>query len=452
MGFRLSNRYVVRKDDYYNVKHSLYSIDDGNKIEINNSMFILLSLLENNNFTINEINNYFFKLNIPPITLKDFDFLIENQIILESEEIYKTNFLDNLYLSTIESDKIKILAKYQIPITSTPMNVEIHFTQKCNLRCSYCAYSVSENNFLELTSDIWIKTLKEFEDLRINSIVISGGEPFLYKDFNEILLMIAKLKIRFFIFTNGLLINDNNIRLLRSKNVTISISLDGYLKGTHELFRGFNTFDKVINSIELLGKNDVNFYISTTLNKKNIFEIEKIINIGIQNKAKSIQFGKIEQFGFGRKLSEFILDSKDIMLSKEIINNLKIKYKEQINIDFNEDKFFDIEENDNNNLIYCSAGTHRMTISPDGKVYPCVICFNDKKFEIGSILNDNLLDIWLNKDWNYVRNSVFLEDLTFCKSCNNNKICLIKSCRLGAFYSESDFFGKPPFCNVNIGS
>lgn len=85
----------------------------------------------------------------------------------------------------------------------------ILFTQ-CNMSCSYCCNEQEQFNKLFVK-----KTFKEIDFNKYQNICITGGEPFLDKRFFYVILnSISEFK-KVYIYTNGLLIDWDDIFLLK---------------------------------------------------------------------------------------------------------------------------------------------------------------------------------------------------------------------------------------------
>jgi MoaA/NifB/PqqE/SkfB family radical SAM enzyme len=123
-------------------------------------------------------------------------------------------------------------------------------TNRCNLRCAGCyAQSFHEINEDRLSAEKMRNIIHESAELGVSFFVISGGEPFMRPELLEITK--AYPQIIFLIFTNGLLIDDTMIAVLRSqKNVVPLVSLEGSENDTDDR-RGAGTHQMLH---EIMGK------------------------------------------------------------------------------------------------------------------------------------------------------------------------------------------------------
>lgn len=72
----------------------------------------------------------------------------------------------------------------------------------CNLRCSYCdtEYALGKNAGIEMTVD---DILCELNKLRIRNVTITGGEPLIHKNIDELIIKLIENNYKINIETNG---------------------------------------------------------------------------------------------------------------------------------------------------------------------------------------------------------------------------------------------------------
>lgn len=149
-------------------------------------------------------------------------------------------------------------------------------TKACNLQCKGCYASSSEVSHERLKWEVFDRLLSEARDIfGIRFIVISGGEPFTYKDQGKDLLdMVARHDDMFFMsYTNGLLIDDKKAaRLAELGNFSPAISVEGWQTRTDER-RGAGVFAGVMDTMGRLRKHGVPFGISLTATTQNCEEL-----------------------------------------------------------------------------------------------------------------------------------------------------------------------------------
>ena len=151
-----------------------------------------------------------------------------------------------------------------------------HLTEKCNLKCKHCYqnldYIKKELNLktkLKIIDD-FVKFCRKIE--RKPRFSFTGGEPFLIKKQLYTLLAYCKKNyptIESSILTNGTLITEKDISILKSSNISyIQVSLDGAFEQTHDFIRGKGTFKKALKTLRLLKKNGIKTAVMFVFHKK----------------------------------------------------------------------------------------------------------------------------------------------------------------------------------------
>lgn len=167
------------------------------------------------------------------------------------------------------------------------LGVILKLTERCNLNCTYCYFfNGPDDSYKRRPARIDNTTIKSLlvflykgiEELKLDVIDIGfhGGEPLLYgrenlRDLCEALIssLSSKVKLRFTLQTNGLLITKQWIELFKEYSIDIGISIDGPKKyhDQHRIdFQGRGSYDRLLNKIELLHESSMRFGVLTVIN------------------------------------------------------------------------------------------------------------------------------------------------------------------------------------------
>jgi MoaA/NifB/PqqE/SkfB family radical SAM enzyme len=141
----------------------------------------------------------------------------------------------------------------------------------CNLRCKGC-YAASNRELINLPWEVFDKLITQVHDLWGGRfIVISGGEPLMYRDQGKGLLDMAEAhpEMFFMFYTNGTLISSSVAeRMSKLGNIMPAISVEGLGEET-DARRGEGVFDRILNAFANLRKHKVLFGLSMTATKDN---------------------------------------------------------------------------------------------------------------------------------------------------------------------------------------
>lgn len=146
-------------------------------------------------------------------------------------------------------------------------------TSSCNLHCTGCYSRANkacndEVPLNQLSDDEWENIFIEAKDLGISFIVLAGGEPMIRED--VIVKASGYPEILFPIFTNGTLLNDDYMNLFdENRNLVPILSIEGDEDVTDSR-RGEGIYSKLVDSMELMRKNNIIFGASLTFTKGNL--------------------------------------------------------------------------------------------------------------------------------------------------------------------------------------
>lgn len=445
--YTLSSRWIVRSDPSFHIPYSAFNIDSGDKFQISGTLFIILKVLQNNCLTIEQVSRYLHdkgtKLQAAEI-LKFFANELGTHNVLTISENVLSSHITKRHPSSIKS---------YVPITSTPLEAEVHLTKACNLRCRHCVYDAGRRIPKELDLESWYRLFDELEGLETCRVIISGGEPLVYPRARILIEYLTSKRVRIELLTNGTLIDESFASLLSAPNFSTNVSLDGADSETHDLLRGHGCFYRVIRGLKFLSQTGACFHITTTVHKRNIHQIRHLVETAIGLGAQSINFILLDPLGRAKDQNDLLLKPYDIVdightvksLASEHAHNIFVGY-----LDPSVPNYRDIDTTKSNSHIFCTAGTTRIAIRSDGVIFPCVYAFHDSKYEMGSTRLQAVEDIWVSNTWALFRGSIGLEDLGACKNCSLSEHCALKICRLRAYYDNGDFFGQPPGCHKMI--
>lgn len=251
--------------------------------------------------------------------------------------------------------------------TPMPTDVSIITTYRCQMACKMCDIW---KNPTDKKKEITAAELEMLPDFRF--VNITGGEPFLRSDLEEIVEVMFRKSKRIVISTSGWH-TEKILRMARRfPNIGIRVSIEG-LEAKNDELRGRDTgFKRGIATLEglrKLGIKDIGFGI--TVSNKNshdmldLYDLSKEMNMEFATAAfhNSYYFHKDDNF----------ITNQDVVIKnfEELIDRLlkentpKSWYRAFFNLGLiNYIK-------GGKRMLPCEAGTANFFVEPYGEVYPC---------------------------------------------------------------------------------
>lgn len=310
--------------------------------------------------------------------------------------------------------------------------LEIEVTSKCNLNCKHCYNRDERNNNLPLEK---IEELFVFaKNNWVKNIVISGWEAILYKDFDNLIMLVNKYikYYRIVLQTNWTLINEEIIDKLRNFDlIHISYDYDDTIRDNAN-----NNLKRAV----FLKSHWIDCYLFSSIHKKN----KPYINNLVENANKAwIPIAFNICIPMHNLTNEDLLDDEEFFEVEKLLYKLykdgKIqRYTSPLVALFDKEKEMPYLWN----KWWCTAWIAACIISSSGKVFPCPFL----RIEVWDIFKENLEDIWLKSNiLNLFRRRDEFE--WSCKWCWFLWYC--GWCRWRAYKMTGKFNGSDPKCYKN---
>ena len=269
------------------------------------------------------------------------------------------------------------------------LNLRISITQRCNNRCAYCHREGEvqrANRSAELMSvEEIVRIAKVAVGLGISRIKLTGGEPLMRKDLNEIIVGIAEIPgLRdLSLTTNGLLLGEGMAKRLRESGLKrVNISLPSLNPETYHKLTGGKlevALEGVKAAIEA-GFSPVKLN-TVVLKDVNVGDVPDLINYAGRN-GVVLQLIELDPVNVGDEYySEHhrSLDEQETMLKANAVSIEKRPHMHNRVIYHLPNATVEVVK-PIENTDFCMHCT-RMRITSDGKLKPCLM------------RNDNLTDV-----------------------------------------------------------
>ena len=326
-----------------------------------------------------------------------------------------------------------------MPATSSfDFFVQLHLTERCNLRCRHCYQTgrfvdeMSVREISEVVAEI-SDTIDGWESAYgieySRSFNVTGGEPLLRGDLLEIAEEIKRRGFSLYLLTNGILVNENKARSMADLGVDgVQVSVEGP-EEIHDSIRGKRSFSSSMRGVQALLDAGLTVTLNVTLSSVNADYFMDIIDLAMKKGVQRLGFSRLVPSGKGESMLKDMLSPEAVRRAyKKIFSvdtgNLKIVTGDPIAsqslVDFDDKDMGDVP------LGGCAAAVSGITILPDGTLVPCRRLY----VPIGNIRRDSFRELWAT--------SKVLEDIRSrnkyegkCRTCRRWAQC--RGCRAIAY-------------------
>ncbi|MCX5698168.1 MAG: radical SAM protein [Candidatus Omnitrophica bacterium] len=259
------------------------------------------------------------------------------------------------------------------------VSFDLEITARCNNNCRHCYINLPARNAQTKSKELKLSQIKDIVDQAVDLgalwCLITGGEPFLRKDFFEIYLYLKKKGLLVSVFTNAALITQEHIDIFKKYPPRdIEVTVYGVTEETYErVTRVVGSYEAFIKGLALLLKNGIKVRFKAMALRSNVQELPRIAKFCREKTKDYFRFDPFLHLRFDR-------DSKR---NKEI-KSQRLSPEEIVRIEKADTQRYGALEKGCNQLIvpefehyqcdhlfHCGTGNGSFTISYDGYFRLC---------------------------------------------------------------------------------
>lgn len=316
------------------------------------------------------------------------------------------------------------------------ISVQINLLNACTSKCVYCKKNEWPRDVLD--SKIVIRTLGWLADQGCKTIVFSGGDIVLYKDFEDVVTATHELGMMCSIISTLITKNYDLINFIAHHVDRIHTSIDGSNAEEYKNCRGVDGFDIVVENLKTINKIRYKFAMSpvrissviSTLNYKSLYDLCKLA----YDTNSHIKFYTIHddlQYKITSDTSSELRDEiqRCIEYDKENRTNLKDVLSQEFG------------ENIVPKSKFCTIPYIHALINANGDIYPCCKLMDDNgpygpqlKYSYGNIYKENLHEEFSK------RFATVYDICNYCHGCTERYNSLIDDVNTIMYTSTTDCF------------
>jgi radical SAM protein with 4Fe4S-binding SPASM domain len=316
-------------------------------------------------------------------------------------------------------------------VRQTLEQLTLLITTRCSSRCKHCYINVNVNvntgseSQCDMPVALAEELLRQARDSGVRQIVISGGEPLLHPQLEEILTSCRKqlpnayLKLQ----TGGAAVDIEAIDSVAPLVNDVQLGLDGIDAETHDAVRGPGSFDQVISVLKRLQKSKLQVArgLSFSPMRSNIEQIAELNELCYQLGIDYLQVNQPRQPADRHEQASChecgYLSQDDLKESLEMFHELNKKLALEteeamryggrfllVDPSFNPAWFMLLSPDKRKT---CQAGSTLLCFDPSGDAYPCSALHRRPGCVIGSFPETSLPELTqAGQDWSSAAFSV----------------------------------------------
>ena len=325
-----------------------------------------------------------------------------------------------------------------------PLWLLAEITYACPLHCVFCYNPVDYTQHgPELTTQEWIKVLRDARAAGSVQCGFSGGEPLVRDDLEELVAEAHKLGFYTNLLTSGIGFTAERAKALKAAGLDhVQLSFQDSTRELNDFLSHTKTFALKQKAAQLIQENGWPMVLNCVIHRLNIDYIEKIIELAVDLGAEYLELANSQYYSWAQLNRDGLMPSREQLERAERVTN---EYREKLG-----DKlriFFVVPDYYETRPKKCMNGWGNifLTITPDGSALPCHTAKMIKQLEFPNVKNMSVKDIWYESEaFNKYRGDAWMKEP--CRSCDEKEKDL-GGCRCQALMLTGDASNADPVCD-----
>ena len=333
-------------------------------------------------------------------------------------------------------------------ITHTqPLWLLAEVTYRCPLHCAFCYnptdYDKHTQN--ELSTEQWINALRDARKMGAIQLGISGGEPLLRDDIEDIVIEAKKLGYYSNLITSGVGLTEKRIQAFKEGGLDhIQLSMHDITEEINNFITNTKTFELKKKVAAMIKNHGYPMVLNVVIHRYNIGHIKEILEMAEALGADYVELANTQYYGWSLVNRSQLMPLKEqIDEAERITNEFRQKIGNKMKIFFVVPDYF----GDRPKKCMNGWGEVFMIVTANGDVLPCHSARVLPNMQFPNVREHGLEYAWKDSPaFNKYRGTAWMKGP--CVTCPE-KMNDLAGCRCQAFLLSGDAESADPVCSLS---
>jgi pyrroloquinoline quinone biosynthesis protein E len=330
------------------------------------------------------------------------------------------------------------------PTPGPPLWLLCELTDRWPLQCAFCYNPLDfAATKTELTTEDWLRVLREARALGAVQLGLSGGEPMMRDDVEPIVAEAHRLGYYTNLITSGVGLTEARLSALKSAGLDhIQLSFQDSSREANDYLSNTRTFELKRRVARWIKEHGYSMVVNCVIHRLNIDHIDAIIALADDIGADYLELANTQYYSWALLNRERLLPSREQLIAAEqVTNRWRERLAGRMRILFVTPDYYESRPKRCMN----GWGTTFMAVAPDGTALPCHVAKMLPGLSFPNVTTSSLSDIWLHSDaFNRFRGMGWMKEP--CASCEEREKDL-GGCRCQAYLLANDPAAADPVCS-----
>lgn len=319
-------------------------------------------------------------------------------------------------------------------------------TYLCPLRCVYCSNPTNLAAHPDrLSTADWLRVFAQAAELGALQLNLSGGEPLLRRDLEELVAGAHALDFYSNLITSGLpLTRERLVRLKDAGLSSVQVSLQDSIASESDRIAGRTSFEQKLEVARWVKELDLPLTLNVVLHRQNLGRIAEIIALAESLNVDRLELANTQYLAWALENRGALLPSQAELDSARVVAKAaKERLKGKIEVLFVLPDYY----SDRPKACMSGWGKRYLLVTPDGLALPCHLAHTLPGLQFDNVQERSLDEIWHHSAaFAAFRGEAWMPEP--CKSCERREIDF-GGCRCQAFHLTGNAANTDPACGLS---
>ena len=324
-----------------------------------------------------------------------------------------------------------------------PLWLLAELTYRCPLHCVFCFNPVDfAQSSQELSTEDWLRVLRQGRELGAVQCGFSGGEPLLRDDLEELVAEAHRLGYYTNLLTSGVGLTPQRAGALRTAGLDhVQLSFQDSTRELNDFLSHTRTFDLKERVARLIKDNGWPMVMNVVLHRMNIDHIDRIIEMASELGAEFLELANSQYYSWAYVNRDHLMPSREqLELAESRTQAWRERLGQRMTI------FYVVPDYHEQRPKKCMNGWGNvfLTVTPDGLALPCHTARMLPGLEFPNLRESSLRHAWFESEaFARYRGTAWMKEP--CSSCDERDKDL-GGCRCQAYMLAGDAQAADPVC------
>lgn len=330
---------------------------------------------------------------------------------------------------------------------SAPLGLLAELTYRCPLQCPYCSNPLEMSKVSEeLSAREWGNVFSQAARLGVLQVHLSGGEPAVRQDLEEILESAVGAGLYTNLITSGVTLTRERLKRLAGLGLDhVQLSIQDVDPANAEKISNYKGGSvKKREVARWVRELDLPLTINAVIHRQNIENLPAMIDYAVEAGAGRIEVAHTQYYAWALKNRAALIPTREaFMKSMAIVEEAKQRLKGILTFDVVVHDHYAVRPKP------CMGGWGRnlIDITPTGVVLPCHAAPTLPGLQFDNVRERPLAEIWLEgRAFQMFRGTEWMKEP--CRTCDRREIDW-GGCRCQAFAMTGDAANTDPTCSLS---